>query len=288
MQESGDTVSKNINTLCEDIFHLLDEDTDHEASEQFLEEAATAFKDLLRRRLTKQERRGSLRFSNLGRPDCQVWYKVNAPELGEKLRPETMMKFMYGDLLEVLVLYLAKEAGHEVSDEQTEVECDGVLGHIDAIIDGVVVDVKSASPFAFKKFADNRVSEDDPFGYIAQLSGYCNVLNKSGGFLAINKESGGLCFSPLAEEDRVVNKPEVAIARQREAVNAPVPTRCFSPVPDGKSGNLKLDTMCSYCDAKKDCWKDSNDGQGLRTFLYSRGPVYLTNVVREPDVYEVI
>jgi len=276
-----------IETLVEDIYEILSEDTDHTASEEFLEEAAEALKAILRRRLQKQERQGTLRFSNLGRPDCQVWYSVNHPESLEKLSPQVLMKFLYGDLLEILLLYLAKEAGHEVSHEQHEVECDGVLGHIDAIIDGVVVDVKSASPFAFKKFQTGQVASDDPFGYIAQLSGYCNELKREGAFLAINKESGGICLAPLATEDREKNPPGPAIEHQREMLHSStVPSR-FDPVPDGKSGNLALPVICSYCDAKKDCWKDANDGQGLRTFIYSRGPRYLTKVVREPDVYEV-
>lgn len=280
--------SPKIETLIEDIYHLLDEDTDHECSEENLNVAAEQFKDLLRRRLSKQDRKGTLRFSNLGRPDCQVWYKVKHPEAAEKLSPQVQMKFMYGDLLEAMLLFLAKEAGHEVTDEQREVSCDGVKGHIDAIIDGVVVDVKSASPYAFKKFSEGRLEEDDPFGYIAQLSGYCNVLDKTrGGFLAINKESGGIVYSPLEPSTISQNPPGVAIARQREALNADtVPSR-FNPIPDGKSGNLKLDTLCSYCDVKKDCWKHANNGLGLRTFLYSRGPVFLTKILREPDVYEV-
>lgn len=281
-------MSKDISTLIEDIYYLLDEDTDHECSEQYLEEAAETLKELLRRRLAKQDKQGTLRFSNLGRPDCQVWYKVNKPEAAEKLSPQVMMKFLYGDLLEVLLLFLAKEAGHEVKDEQREVECDGVLGHIDAIIDGVVVDCKSASPFAFKKFENNQLEGDDPFGYIAQLSGYCHATGiDRGGFLVINKESGGLCYSPLSPEQIRRNDPAIAIERQRGVISADhIPSR-FDAVPDGKSGNLKLSTLCSYCDSKLDCWKDSNNGQGLRLFLYSQGPRYLTKVVREPDVYEV-
>jgi hypothetical protein len=52
---------------------------------------------------------------------------------------------------------------------------------------------------------------------------------------------------------------------------------------EGQSGNRKLSTNCSYCDYKKECWP------GLRTFIYSKGPVYLTKVEREPggNVFEV-
>jgi hypothetical protein len=76
-------------------------------------------------------------------------------------------KFLYGDTLEVLLLFLAKESGHEVTHEQYEVEADGVKGHTDAVIDGVPVDCKSASPSAYAKFENGQFVFDDPFGYIS-------------------------------------------------------------------------------------------------------------------------
>lgn len=270
----------DIKTLVADVYNILNEQTDHEASEEFLEEAALQLKDILRRRLKSQDRKGSIRFSSLGKPDCQVWYGVNKPEAAEPISPQTHMKFLYGDLLEIVLLYLCKEAGHAVSEEQAEVSCDGVLGHIDAVIDGHVVDVKSASSYAFRKFEENRVEDDDPFGYIKQLSGYCHEMNMPGAFLAINKESGGLCLSPLSPRLIAENPPGPAIASQRENVNLSSVTRCFTPEPDGKSGNEKLGLNCSYCAYKKDCWP------GLRAFNYSGKPRYLTRVIREPDVYE--
>lgn len=280
MKFQTENSGSDINTLVEDIYSLLEDDTDHTCNEEFLNAAAEQFKEMFRRRLKKQERKGTIRFSSLGKPDCQVWYGVNKPEAAEKISPQLQMKFMYGDLLEIVLLYLAKEAGHAVSEEQAEVECDGVLGHIDAIIDGYVIDVKSASAFAFKKFEENRVQDDDPFGYISQLSGYCHQKGLSGGFLAINKDSGGLCFSPLDIDIAAANPPALAIERQRKAVDKPTVPRCFKPVPDGKSGNEKLGLNCSYCSYKSDCWP------GLRGFLYSGKPRFLTKVVREPDVLE--
>jgi hypothetical protein len=59
------------------------------------------------------------------------------------------------------------------------------------------------------------------------------------------------------------------------------PALCSSPVPDGKSGNLKLSTMCSYCKYKKHCYPD------LRAFVYSTGPKYLTQVANLPKVPEI-
>jgi hypothetical protein len=76
------------------------------------------------------------------------------------------------------------------------------------------------------------------------------------------------------------------IAQMKEEVAKPAPTRCFEGIPDGKSGNMKLGVNCSYCAFKAPCWADANDGEGLRLFIYSTGPRWLTEVEREPDVPE--
>lgn len=276
-------------TLPQDILALLDEDVHVEVDESLLEEAAEQFKSALRRRLSRQEKRGGLRMSSIGKPGCQLWFAENEPEHGEAIPPQTHMKFLYGDLLEILLIFMTKAAGHEVSFEQGEVEVDGVKGHMDCLIDDIPVDVKSASGFAFQKFKEGRLAEDDAFGYIPQLSGYAHATGrtKEAGFLVINKETGALCYSPLDEATILANAPEPIIAQQRENLAAPsVPFR-YSPVPDGKSGNLKLHTRCSYCNFKQRCWRDANGGRGLRTFIYSTGPRHLVAVGKEPNVYEV-
>lgn len=199
------------------------------------------------------------------------------------MSPKTYFKFLYGDLIEQIVLFLCKEAGHTVTDEQKEVEVDGVLGHIDAIIDGVVVDVKSASPYSYQKFKNNQIFEDDPFGYIPQISGYANVLTptEAPAFLAFDKVSGDICLTPVSTSITQQFKPEDRIEHLKEVIKSPTPPpRCYTDEADGKSGNRKLGTGCSYCGFKSECWP------GLRTFIYSNGPRYLTHVTRTPDVYE--
>ena len=59
------------------------------------------------------------------------------------------------------------------------------------------------------------------------------------------------------------------------------PEHCVPLVPEGTSGNMKLDIKCSYCPYKKACYPD------MRTFLYSRGPVHLAVVKKEPKVQEI-
>lgn len=205
---------------------------------------------------------------------------------GTEERPtsKTYFKFLYGDVIEALLLFLAKEAGHSVEQQQAEVEVEGVKGHIDAIIDGVLVDVKSASSYGYKKFKDQTVTEDDPFGYVQQLSGYAHVLtpNEPAAWVAMDKVAGSLCVSPLSSSVIADNDPLPRINHLKEVIaSEDPPERCHSPIPEGKSGNLRLGTACSYCPFKKRCYP------ALRTFLYSSGPKFLTHVVKEPDVTEV-
>ncbi len=280
------TVPKTIDTLVSDIYSVLDGDTDHIVNEENLEQFAHNLKDLIRTKLRKPEgERTPLRFSALGKPDRQLWYQAKGYE-GEKLIPKTYLKFLYGDIIEQLLVLLAKEAGHQVTHEQEEVEIAGVKGHIDCLIDGVLVDVKSASPYSYQKFENEELLTNpkaDSFGYIKQLSGYANVLTpgKEPYFLANDKVGGDICLLKIPIEQVNRNKPEPQIEHQKKVIASDtIPERCFQDEEDGKSGNRKLGTNCSYCAFKTECWPE------LRTYLYSNGPRFLTKVIREPNVFE--
>lgn len=275
---------KTIETLVDDIFSLFDPNTGHEVNETNLDKFAENLKDTIRKRLGERDKNSpALRFSSLGRPDRQVWYEAQG-YAKEDMQAKTYYKFLYGDVIEELMLFLVKEAGHVVTDEQRTVECEGVLGHIDCIIDGTVVDVKSASPYGYQKFKQGTVIENDPFGYIAQLSGYANVLTpgKEAAFLAFDKVSGDICVSKVSASIIAAHPPAEKIIHQKEILSEDTPPpRCYSDVPEGKSGNRKLDTGCSYCGFRNRCWPS------VRTFLYSTGPKYLTHVEELPRVPEL-
>lgn len=230
----------------------------------------------------------TLRMSNIGKGARQLWYDKRYGK-EENLPPATIFKFIYGDLIESLLLFLAKLSGHRVTARQAEVDVDGVKGHIDADIDGVTVDAKSASVYAFRKFANATLAQDDSFGYIEQLAGYCDARDTDGAFLAADKQNGHIAYLPFSKEElkAAVNVKE-RIAYLKTAVEQEEPPeRCYPDVPQGESGNRKLGVNCSYCSHKGRCWADSNGGMGLRTFLYSGGPEFLTKVTREPKVREV-
>jgi hypothetical protein len=96
---------------------------------------------------------------------------VHHPELGEELPPQARIKYAYGHIIEHLIIELARAAGHEVVGEQDEITVDGILGHRDCVIDGCIVDVKSAASRSFLKFRDKTIAQDDPFGYWINSTG---------------------------------------------------------------------------------------------------------------------
>jgi hypothetical protein len=292
MAESSDRPPRDPASLPEDIYRLLSDGTDHVVSEDNVQSAGEAFKELLRTRLAQRRTpvgEDVLRFSSLGKKDRYIWHAANTPDAAEDMPPKANFKFLYGDVIEILLIFLAKEAGHEVTHEQYEVTEDGVAGHTDCCIDGVPVDVKSASPYSYDKFANGTFVFDDPFGYVQQLSGYANKLGRTdrAGFLVGNKVHGDICFAEIDKYSIEGNVPAERISELREVIRQPEPPpRCYPDEPEGKSGNRKLGIACSYCKFKDECWKDANDGQGLRKFFYSRGPVWLTDVQRQPRVVE--
>lgn len=284
-------IDKQIETLVDDIYELLEKGHPSGApTPQYLEEFAQAVKDTAASYLKPREDKRTLRLSSIGKPDRQLYYQVKGSREGRvELKGHELFKFMYGNLIEAALIYLAKEAGHKVEDEQKEVKLAGVVGHIDCKIDGALVDAKSASTYAFKKFKYGTLEEDDPFGYMEQLGGYVIAEGADeGAFLAADKTLGHITLLRVPREKVEGLGLEKRIEHLKEMLESDeLPPRCYEPVPEGKSGNLALPIGCSYCADRFNCWSDANNGIGLRTFLYSTGPKHLTHVEKEPNVMEV-
>lgn len=276
-------MSKSFDTLVKDIYELFDGHSLNGAAEKFGLDFGALLGNRFQRYGTVQEPK--LYLSNLGKPLRQLWYELKGYK-GQDLTPETKFKFLYGDLLELLVLFLAERSGHRVEGLQQRVDVDGVSGRIDAIIDGVLVDVKSCSTFAFQKFQNRSLLEEgnDAFGYVAQLSAYRVATSRPrAAFIAVDKTLGKLCTLELPDNSYDVSG---RIATVRKALAGDVePERCYEPVPvskTDKSGNLVLGVQCSYCGWKDRCWRDSNKGEGLLLRHYYSGPKWFTKLVREP------
>lgn len=283
-------MSKSLDTIVDDIYRVVEGKGGWD--ETVTEFLSTSISNVAEARFSQEQQpRDYLSLSAIGTPcDRKLWYRINQIENSQPLGPEALGTFFYGDLLEALVLSLAKAAGHTVEGMQDRVNVFGVSGQRDAIIDGVTVDVKSASKHGFEKFRTHNLREDDPFGYISQLSSYVYagkddplVKNKTeGAFLVVQKDRFKLCLDRYDFTEEIANK-EKEIRRVQELVAGPIPEDRIAPVPQSKSSpNTQLSTTCGYCEFRKVCWPEA------RTFLYSTGPVFLVDVVNEPRVVELI
>ncbi len=278
---------KTINTLVEDVYNYLD------GNAKVTKERVKALSDQLAKTITEELTNGNkqteLRMSNFGtKCERQLWYRINTPADAEPLDGKSRLNFLLGHILEDVQLFLIEESGHRVEGRQDELEINGLKGHRDAVIDGVLVDVKSTSSRQFEKFRNHELERDDPFGYLTQINLYSTASKEDPlvtvkgehAFVAINKE-----FGSLAVDKYKVDKERdfsAELDEKRRLLDSPTPpVRGFNPIPDGKSGNEQLPVPCRYCPFKSKCHP------GLRTFQYSNGKRYLTKVVREPDVREV-
>lgn len=283
---------KQIETLVDDVNKiLLDglgrplDNRDEEPYTTFVTSCAEALEAVLKG--VNQKERRTLRMSNIGLPDRKLWYAING-EGKEAFPPNMAMKFFIGHIMEAAIIALVKLSGHEVKDEQMAINVGGVDGHLDCTIDGVLTDVKSASQHSYtNKFENKGVLFKDDFGYIAQLSGYSKGTgNDRTAFLPINKVTGEFCIVEIPKENHI--DMDDRVNKVKAFLNEPTPPvrKCHEPVVE-KNGNVKLNYSCKYCDHKVECWKECNEGKGLRIYKYSDGPQFYSHVEKEPRVEEI-
>lgn len=278
--------------LIKDIYDLID-NPDFEISEDNLSVFLENLGESLRENFAGKSRRvreAKLVASNYGLPARRLWFSLHpeGTQGDKKFSAQQRINFIYGNILEELVLLFAKEAGHEVEDMQDRVVVEGVSGKKDARIDGVVTDVKSASSYSFKKFKEGDFlldDDSDPFAYKSQLGLYMAATNETkGAFVVINKENGELVSVVL---DRDFDVPDVHLTIENARINVekdhPPVEKCYPEIASGKSGNMIISKLCSFCEHKDRCWEDSNEGKGLIRHDYYNGPVYFTTIKRPPN-----
>jgi len=282
---------KNIHTLIKDVYHVAEQDNWFVQADT--ERYCSELGHRLLERLTGEERTPALRLSQMGE-QCprSLWASVRSPSIREKFTAPTKIKFHFGDVVEAMAIALAKAAGHDVRGEQDELELLGVKGHRDCVIDGCIVDVKSTNSRSLQTVKAKLVSEDVFLrSYLDQLDGYLLasaddpvVTEKDKAYLwFVDKAMGHMVlYEHTLRKDHITKR----VASYKEIVARHEPPACTcGVVPEGASGNLKLDLKASYNPYKYFCFPD------LRTFLYKGKdgvkPVHLVKVVRKPDVPEV-
>ncbi len=237
---------------------------------KLLDEFGERCKAVLTKQLEPEEKEFRLRMSNIGRPLRQLMleqkYGRNKPE------PEFILKMLFGDLYESLMIYLLKASGVNITAQDVKVSLPiptkkGIVnleGTLDIEIDNKVWDIKSASPWSFDNKFDSTtiLSGEDAFGYVDQLFGYAKARNnKAGGWLPINKSNGQIKECPIDDKvhDEVLNKSYETIVNKVQHVveGNPIP-ECTGVVQEkfyGKeTGNKILGPSCKFCNCKEKCW----------------------------------
>jgi len=291
-------MTKHIETIVDDIYNFLDgkklgaliETNWSSFGDQYASMLQQRFKHMFEEEgVGSHTKRKTVSASNFGSPcSRKLWYGVNKSNVGEPLPPNTKFKFLYGDCLEILLIELARITGHTVEGEQTELSINGVKGHRDVVIDGITVDVKSASSYSFQRFKSGLKPEDDKFGYLSQLGFYITAAESvndpvvtdlsRGAFFVCDKQHGHICLDLHSFSDKDKASIRSLVTERKSLVSNEIPERSFTDVDDGKSGNKVLGTFCSYCEFKQECWP------GLQQYNYANGPKFFTSVLKEPKV----
>jgi hypothetical protein len=233
-------------------------------SEDTIKQVATDVADALKRQFGGGKSRDDfrLRMSNVGRPNCQLWYDKNKPEVALPFPTTFIMNMMIGDIVEAVFKGLLKEAGVEYKDsDKVTLELDNasINGEYDIVINDAVDDIKSASNWSYQnKFESyDSLASGDGFGYVAQLAGYAKAADKkAGGWWVVNKANGEFKYVPATglDVDTEVAKIQDTVA----TVEANEFKRCFEPVVEkfrGKeTGNKVLNSGCKFCSYRFDCW----------------------------------
>lgn len=274
----------NISTLVADIYATLE--GSKEPSKFTSVSVNEHFVRALKPREYKREP-NTLRFSEVG-SQCprQLWFKYHRPEKAEKIDGNTAMTFLYGHVLESLTLSIVEAAGHVVTGQQKQAVIrlsDGwqIRGSADAFIDGTLIDVKSVTKQSEDKFKDGLPPDKDPWGYRLQLSGYATAFGETeAGFLTVRKERGHFGYYPIRVDHAwTLDKLEERVAAVKGKLDD-IPRQEL--VPEGRSGNMKLCTLCSYCGFKQECWPEA------KKFVYAKGPVWLQEIKKQPKVDEEV
>ena len=166
------------------------------------------------------------------------------------------MNMMLGDIVESVFKGLLRQAGVAFEDSK-KVSMDltidsNIEGTYDIIMDDAVDDIKSASDWSYRnKFESfDTLANGDAFGYVGQLAGYAQALNKkAGGWWVINKSNGSFKYVPATGLD--LTKEVDKLSDNVSVVQSNKFKRCFDAVEEtfrGKpTGNKILGTTCSFC-----------------------------------------
>ena len=241
-------------------------------SEELIEQFGEDCKKAIRKQFKEQRDKSfRVRMSGIGKPLCQLQMEKSGAKK-EEMPYNSKLRFLFGDMIEAITVLLLKASGTTIDSEQKQVSRaskyfkTGLTGTYDVEIDGKIYDIKSASDWAFKnKFSMGfeSVVDKDVFGYKSQGYLYADAENKKfGGWIVINKSTGEMCIVSPPKNDANHRKEALKLAEDNIKAlmeNKPF-ERCFTDIEEKYrnklTGNRVLDSVCSFCSFKQECWGD--------------------------------
>jgi hypothetical protein len=268
--------------IVDKILQFIGPNTDKVLIDELLYEFRDEISYAITRQLfRKREEKASLRLSGIGKCLRGQAYTMHGHKPNQPA-PQAKMKFLYGDIVEALVVILAKHAGVLLSDEQKEVHLEDVMGHIDGIVlhDDIkyLFECKSMSEQSFKRFVQVGMS-DDPFGYVSQANSYAYALGLDHIVWVGVCKSTGKMHEEIRKVDTDLAKRTIENIRRLKSCRNPTQFDRFPAKEetfgrktkkngmDNRTGNILLDTGCGYCNHNRTCW-------GSEVTLFLRGKTF--------------
>lgn len=236
-------------------------------------EALAEFGERVKQNVLRQfepQREFKLRMSNIGKPLRQLMLEQKYGRVPPS--PDFVLKMLFGDLYEALMLFLLKSAGVNIVEQDKEVSLHiseanlDLKGTLDVIIelDGTrkIYDFKSASPYSYNnKMEYSSLVSNDDFGYVDQLAGYSLASGiPMGGWIVIDKSSGKIKVAeiPQSEQEKILEASLSAITNKVVYITNGYDLPECKGVEDetwyGKStGNQVLNSSCTFCAYKTKC-----------------------------------
>jgi len=250
--------------IKEKIYEMLGIDEDLPMPEDIFNQFSNSILYGLQRQVfAKRKDDGGLRLSQIGKCLRQQYFMAKKYP-AEKLQPRAKMTFLFGDIVEAIVVALIKSSGINLHSEQKEVCLDEIKGHIDGIITinnkDYLFECKSMSDGNFKKLEAVGLSDD--FGYLSQTNSYMHCLNIDKCLLiAVNKNTGHIAEVEINKSEEIVSRIKNDINILKKSLkNNKLPPRKYEPVLEkskgGHTGRMILPIPCSYCAYKNFCWEN--------------------------------
>ena len=247
-----------IDTVVEDVYKMM-EDKEYVGDDKYLKKIAdrvgVEVSEAIVNALSPREEHNRLRMSGIGRCERAQWYGIKGYD-SEKPTGDVYITFLQGHIMEAILLGLVELSGHKVEGQQGKHTLEGVNGSQDCIIDGELVDVKTASAWSYdKKFAPDGI-KDDAFGYIKQLSAYGKSDDRdSAYFLVFNKNKSTLKLSKQKLE-KDIDKHIIQLKDKMELGTPPMRLADATKTVNHNAGgsSTQLNMKCAFCSYKESCF----------------------------------